>query len=75
MHAIVSKAEAVGMHGGQTSGLDSSSSMEVCQALHQIATGLQVLVAAVIHQPRFEIFQLFGMVRPCCNSLRALGPR
>ena len=41
-----------------TSGLDSTSSQEVVQCLRSIAeSGLTIVT--VIHQPRFEIFQLF----------------
>ena len=41
-----------------TSGLDSSSSMEVCQCLQEIAkSGMTVIT--VIHQPRYEIFNMF----------------
>ena len=44
-----------------TSGLDSSASQEVCSALRKIANcGITVLT--VIHQPRFEIFNLFDNV-------------
>ncbi|KAL9655604.1 hypothetical protein ABK040_002268 [Willaertia magna] len=41
-----------------TSGLDSASSKEVCEALQAIAKcGINVIT--VIHQPRFEIFNMF----------------
>lgn len=44
-----------------TSGLDSNASQEVCRALQTIAsTGITVLT--VIHQPRYEIFQMFDNV-------------
>ena len=44
-----------------TSGLDSSSSMTVCQALRNMADS-GITVIAVIHQPRYEIFQMFHKV-------------
>ena len=44
-----------------TSGLDSSSSMTVCGALRQMAD-VGISVIAVIHQPRYEIFQMFHKV-------------
>jgi ABC-type multidrug transport system ATPase subunit len=44
-----------------TSGLDSSSSMTVCSALRTMADS-GVTVIAVIHQPRYEIFQMFHKV-------------
>jgi ABC-type multidrug transport system ATPase subunit len=44
-----------------TSGLDSSSAMSLVAALHSLAReGLTI--AAVIHQPRFEIFEMFDDV-------------
>jgi ABC-type multidrug transport system ATPase subunit len=44
-----------------TSGLDSASSKELCEALKNIArSGVNVM--AVIHQPRYEIFQSFEHV-------------
>ena len=45
-----------------TSGLDSSSSKEVVSALNQLAHNLNLTIAAVIHQPRYEIFTLFDDV-------------
>ncbi len=45
-----------------TSGLDSSSSKEVITALHNLAHNLDLTIAAVIHQPRYEIFTLFDDV-------------
>eukprot|EP00762_Andalucia_godoyi_P002220 ANDGO_07546.mRNA.1 ABC transporter G family member 24 len=42
-----------------TSGLDSSSSLDVCMALRRLARTKNVLVAAVLHQPRYEIFAAF----------------
>ncbi|EFC50537.1 predicted protein, partial [Naegleria gruberi] len=45
-----------------TSGLDSVSSKEVMFALNRIATEQNVTVAAVIHQPRTEIFEMFHNV-------------
>ncbi|KAL9646021.1 hypothetical protein ABK040_012080 [Willaertia magna] len=42
-----------------TSGLDSTSSMELIRALRELATTSGMTIAAVIHQPRFEIFELF----------------
>jgi len=41
-----------------TSGLDSASSKEVCEALQAIASS-GITVITVIHQPRFEIFNMF----------------
>ena len=45
-----------------TSGLDSSSSKEVITALNKLAHNLKLTIAAVIHQPRYEIFSLFDDV-------------
>jgi ABC-type multidrug transport system ATPase subunit len=42
-----------------TSGLDSSSSLDLCMALRQLAREKNVCVAAVLHQPRYEIFASF----------------
>ena len=44
-----------------TSGLDSSSSMCVCSALRDMAS-VGITVIAVIHQPRYEIFNMFHRV-------------
>ncbi|CUG89279.1 ABC transporter, putative [Bodo saltans] len=44
-----------------TSGLDSSSSMSVCGSLRDMAS-VGVTVIAVIHQPRYEIFNMFHKV-------------
>lgn len=44
-----------------TSGLDSSSSMTVCASLRDVAS-VGVTVIAVIHQPRYEIFNMFHKV-------------
>jgi len=41
-----------------TSGLDSTAALEVCRTLKSIAD-LGLTVVAVIHQPRFEIFETF----------------
>lgn len=41
-----------------TSGLDSASSKEVCEVLQDIAKS-GITVVTVIHQPRFEIFEMF----------------
>jgi len=41
-----------------TSGLDSASSKEVCEVLQDIAKS-GITVITVIHQPRFEIFEMF----------------
>ena len=41
-----------------TSGLDSTSSREVCQVLRDIAD-LGLTIVTVIHQPRYEIFCMF----------------
>lgn len=48
-----------------TSGLDSTSSKEVCAALSEMAN-LGLTVMAVVHQPRYEIYELF-------NNLLLLG--
>jgi len=45
-----------------TSGLDSTSSLTVCSALREMAASGGVTVIAVIHQPRYEIFQMFHKV-------------
>ncbi|KAL9658626.1 hypothetical protein ABK040_006162 [Willaertia magna] len=44
-----------------TSGLDSFASQEVCKAMRDIAESA-ITVVAVIHQPRFEIFEMFHNV-------------
>eukprot|EP01125_Pyxidicula_operculata_P023033 TRINITY_DN976_c1_g4_i2.p1 TRINITY_DN976_c1_g4~~TRINITY_DN976_c1_g4_i2.p1 ORF type:complete len:1077 (+),score=199.65 TRINITY_DN976_c1_g4_i2:108-3338(+) len=44
-----------------TSGLDSSSSEEVCSVL-QLLAGTGLTIVAVVHQPRYEIFQMFDDV-------------
>lgn len=44
-----------------TSGLDSSSSKEVCRILMQLAR-IGMTVVSVIHQPRYEIFEMFDDV-------------
>jgi len=44
-----------------TSGLDSTAALSVCQTLKIIA-GLGINVVAVIHQPRYEIFDSFDDV-------------
>jgi ABC-type multidrug transport system ATPase subunit len=44
-----------------TSGLDSSSSKEVCNVL-KLLTSMGLTVVSVIHQPRYEIFQMFDEV-------------
>lgn len=41
-----------------TSGLDSASSKEVCEVLQDIAKS-GITVITVIHQPRYEIFEMF----------------
>ena len=41
-----------------TSGLDATSSLEVCRALRGLADE-GITVAAVLHQPRYEIFEMF----------------
>jgi len=41
-----------------TSGLDSTAALSVCETLKNIA-GLGMTVVAVIHQPRYEIFESF----------------
>eukprot|EP00762_Andalucia_godoyi_P001186 ANDGO_02105.mRNA.1 ABC transporter G family member 28 len=42
-----------------TSGLDSTASLDVCKVLKNLARKQGVAVAAVIHQPRYEIFAAF----------------
>eukprot|EP00002_Diphylleia_rotans_P015297 TRINITY_DN2972_c0_g1_i2.p1 TRINITY_DN2972_c0_g1~~TRINITY_DN2972_c0_g1_i2.p1 ORF type:complete len:617 (+),score=88.14 TRINITY_DN2972_c0_g1_i2:1091-2941(+) len=44
-----------------TSGLDSTSSEEVCNCLKRISR-LGITVATVIHQPRYEIYEMFDNV-------------
>jgi len=44
-----------------TSGLDSSSSKEVCSVLRRLSA-LGLTLVAVIHQPRYEIFDMFDDV-------------
>eukprot|EP01119_Soliformovum_irregulare_P018968 TRINITY_DN5922_c0_g1_i1.p1 TRINITY_DN5922_c0_g1~~TRINITY_DN5922_c0_g1_i1.p1 ORF type:complete len:966 (-),score=184.84 TRINITY_DN5922_c0_g1_i1:909-3488(-) len=44
-----------------TSGLDSSSSKAICDSLQQLCT-LGMTVIAVLHQPRYEIFEMFHKV-------------
>ena len=41
-----------------TSGLDAQSALQVCAALKRIAA-LNITVALVLHQPRYEIFREF----------------
>eukprot|EP00656_Telonema_subtile_P015808 TRINITY_DN18314_c0_g1_i1.p1 TRINITY_DN18314_c0_g1~~TRINITY_DN18314_c0_g1_i1.p1 ORF type:complete len:1304 (+),score=237.06 TRINITY_DN18314_c0_g1_i1:313-4224(+) len=59
-----------------TSGLDSTSSREVCSCMQQIAESKNVLVAAVIHQPRYEIFAAIDDVIFLCPGGRTVycGP-
>jgi len=45
-----------------TSGLDSASSIEVCQVLKKLAHEAGLTIVAVIHQPRYEIFEMFDDV-------------
>lgn len=42
-----------------TSGLDATASLDVCRVLKNFARRKLVTVAAVIHQPRYEIFASF----------------
>lgn len=42
-----------------TSGLDSSTSLKLCNSLREIASRDNVTIAAVLHQPRYEIFNTF----------------
>jgi ABC-type multidrug transport system ATPase subunit len=42
-----------------TSGLDSSAALSITHTLRNISETLGITVVAVIHQPRFEIFQAF----------------
>jgi len=58
-----------------TSGLDSASSKELCEALQTIAhSGVNTI--CVIHQPRYEIFQMFEQLLLLGNGGRTvyLGP-
>ena len=50
-----------------TSGLDSTSSLEVCQILRGLAQDQGINVTAVLHQPRYEIFEMF-------HDVLLLGP-
>jgi ABC-type multidrug transport system ATPase subunit len=50
-----------------TSGLDSTSSLEVCAILRGLAAKQGLNVTAVLHQPRYEIFELF-------HDVLLLGP-
>ena len=45
-----------------TSGPDSTTSLNVCAALKEIAQNENVTLAAVLHQPRYEIFERFDNV-------------
>eukprot|EP01125_Pyxidicula_operculata_P015123 TRINITY_DN5108_c0_g1_i1.p1 TRINITY_DN5108_c0_g1~~TRINITY_DN5108_c0_g1_i1.p1 ORF type:complete len:874 (-),score=87.48 TRINITY_DN5108_c0_g1_i1:150-2771(-) len=45
-----------------TSGLDSFSSIEVCDVLKKLAHQKGLTIVAVIHQPRYEIFEMFDDV-------------
>eukprot|EP01138_Halocafeteria_seosinensis_P007263 gb/GECG01007426.1/.p1 GENE.gb/GECG01007426.1/~~gb/GECG01007426.1/.p1 ORF type:complete len:903 (+),score=87.91 gb/GECG01007426.1/:1-2709(+) len=49
-----------------TSGLDSSSAMDICQTLRKTAEDEGITIAAILHQPRYEIFNTF-------NDLLLLG--
>lgn len=44
-----------------TSGLDSSSSKAICESLRKLCE-LGMTILAVIHQPRYEIFEMFHKV-------------
>eukprot|EP00762_Andalucia_godoyi_P004815 ANDGO_07260.mRNA.1 Putative white-brown complex homolog protein 30 len=44
------------------SGLDSTASLEVCQALRDIVHTRHAAIAVVVHQPRFEVFEMFDDV-------------
>ena len=50
-----------------TSGLDSTSSLEICSILRELAAEQGLNVTAVLHQPRYEIFELF-------HDVLLLGP-
>ena len=50
-----------------TSGLDSTSSLEVCAILRELAAAQNLNVTAVLHQPRYEIFEMF-------HDVLLLGP-
>ncbi|TPX35033.1 hypothetical protein SmJEL517_g02426 [Synchytrium microbalum] len=58
-----------------TSGLDSTAALSVAQILKSITT-LGLTVVAVVHQPRFEIFELFDDVLMIAPGGRTayLGP-
>eukprot|EP00158_Paraphelidium_tribonemae_P003535 Partr_v1_DN26205_c0_g1_i1_m48174 putative ABC transporter len=50
-----------------TSGLDSTAALKVAHTMKKIATDIGISVVAVVHQPRFEIFEEFDdflMVAP-----------
>eukprot|EP01138_Halocafeteria_seosinensis_P002083 gb/GECG01002132.1/.p1 GENE.gb/GECG01002132.1/~~gb/GECG01002132.1/.p1 ORF type:complete len:684 (+),score=66.69 gb/GECG01002132.1/:1-2052(+) len=42
-----------------TSGLDSSSAMDICNTLRKTAEDRGITIAAILHQPRYEIFETF----------------
>ncbi len=44
-----------------TSGLDSASSKEICACLQKL-TSTGITIVAVIHSPRYEIFEMFDDV-------------
>jgi ABC-type multidrug transport system ATPase subunit len=46
-----------------TTGLDSTTSLELVHALRSIAEHRSLTIAAVIHQPSSKIFNLFNDVR------------
>ena len=58
-----------------TSGLDSSSSLSICSALRKISS-LGLTIVSVIHQPRYEIFEMFHDVLLLAKGGRTvyLGP-
>lgn len=45
-----------------TSGLDASASLQIVQLLRNIASDESLTVIAVVHQPRFEVFQSFDQL-------------
>ena len=45
-----------------TSGLDSTSSLAVLQALKRLAQLGGMTIVAVLHQPRYEIFEMFDEI-------------
>jgi len=59
-----------------TSGLDSTGSMEMLRALRQLATQKHLTIAAVIHQPSWQLTQMFDTLVVLAKGGRTayLGP-